>query len=759
MQCELKINDVSCHPYSTLERGLTASAITLATNIYRTVKMIIYLAFLLLSASTLAAQNWTLAHGPPGCDNPRLVNHPRDSRVALLLHEGGDVPLLTTDGGVKWKRLDSMAKFSYVFRETNLIFTYDDGIVIAFAVDTSIARSTDLGDTWTWTPSEPKRGSLIQLAHNPFEPASYIAFGLSAERETLITFDGGNTWDLVRFEDYPDGLSLSRMNFAPSEPGVVYSHYKNALAVSKDGGRSFELIPHQLLSMWSPDDLMVDPIDEQRIYMAYRNQFAVTRDGGISWRELKLPVNGPDVRVIQSKSDRRVFWASDTALHRSSDNGASWKKINGPWTHGTITVGELNGSVTVSVPFQGLFATNDVGDTWQRLDTNIRLRSVERIFMRDDTHWVAQCDTEILRTSDAGSTWETILRDGGIPGYNWLRINDLASIDNWDTLIVSAHPIGYVTHNGGTWQKIVRPIGFASALLSINWHRDNPRDILAVTPNRVARSRDGGLTWIFQPVPEGFEGSLIARGSASTTTWLKSTKETYKLGVSNDEGNTWSYVDAREAYPHGIIASRSCSDCFFHVSSNETSGGLSFTRTAGKDWTRIFKGTIYKGHIATDPTDADLVYIYTIEGSILRFNTNTANLDTLYSPSIGPPFRTPLSACIATTGTTFLVSTFRGLQRLSLSPTSVSIAPTSNPAKVFVSPTPATEYFDVQVNAPLANIIEITSLTGSVVRRIDIDEPSALTSAVRISTDGLVPGVYGVRVGNAFGVALIIRGN
>lgn len=721
--------------------------------------MIRYLAFLLLTTSTLLAQDWTFGVGPPGCDGPKVTNHPRDSRVALLLHSNYDAPFLTIDGGVQWKRLDSILNFEYLFREVHLIFTYDEGVVIAFAVDTSIARSTDLGETWTWTPSKPQNGKLRALENNPFEPNTFIVSGISSDVRDQITRDGGNTWERIRYDGYENGLTTSEIVYAPSEPGLVYSHYKNSLIVSKDGGRSFQFVPHPSLNLFSASSLIVDPINAQRVYLVERFQLAVTQDGGKSWSAYKLPVKNSNASVVKSTKDTGVIWASDTALYRSSDHGSHWTKINEPWSGRDLSVGELNGNVTVSIPSKGLFTTHDLGTSWQRVDTNIRARKVDRIFMRDDSHWIVQCDSEVLRTSDAGRTWVTILRDGGIPGYNWLSISGLATIDNWDTLFVSALPFGYVTHNGETWKTIKRPIGFSGPLHSINWHRDNPNDILANVSNGLARSRDGGLTWINQPVPEGFEGSELARGSASSTTFMKSIKENYSLGVSNDDGKTWASVYSPEVYSHGVLAHRNCNDCFYHINSGMGSGGISVTKTAGKDWTRIFAGIVSKGHVATDPVNADVIYIYTIEGTILRFNANTMLVDTLFAPSTGPLFRTPAAFAHASTSTTFLVSTFRGLQRLSLSPTSVSTAPVSTSKQLLLSPTPAVEYLNVRADDPLAKYIELTSLEGVVVRRIAIDQPSAVAEGIRIPTDDLVPGVYGVRVGNAFGFAVIVRSN
>ncbi len=709
--------------------------------------MIKYLVIFLLTTSSLVAQNWTFGYGTPGSYNPRVLSHPRNSSVALLFSSEDDVPFLTTDGGSTWKQLDSMLKFEYTFSFRNLTFTSDNGIGLAFVVDSSIARSTDLGETWIWTPSRPLRGELRSLAPDPFEPNSFLAFGGGPMR---FTSDGGITWEAVLFEGTQTTVRSYSAAYAPSDSGVVYIVQRH-LSVSTNGGRSFREVPHNPVGVFIPDVFGIDVHDAKRIHLMYRSSFYITHDGGQTWSSrIILPLNESETSLIQSTKDTKVFWASGRTLFRSQDYGENWTKMDIPWAKDYLKLGEIDGAVTVSIQDKGLFTTPDLGLSWYQCDTNIRARRVEEILMRDDSHWVVRCGTEILRTADAGKTWATVFDRDSFPSSTSRAIFDLASVDNWDTLIVSVNPSMYRTYDGKTWDKMSART--TNVCTSINWHKDNPNDILACSSKEIARSRDGGVTWSVQKLLPEFEGLPLVRGSSASRTFLKNTNAIYRLGITTDGGETWRSIDGPEYAMRALVAHRSNFESFFTIGLS----GISLTKTAGAEWIRLYRGEVFTGYITSDPINDDLLYVYELDGSILSLNANTLQTDTLFTPTKSATLKYAGITALATSGTSFLAATNRGLMAWGLSTTlsKGNELPVLEPLSI--APMPAIEFFTVKTNDPTVKFIELTSLQGIVVRRIPIDPSANIAEGVRISTNGIIPGVYCVLAGKTLGLVLIL---
>lgn len=191
-----------------------------------------------------------------------------------------------------------------------------------------------------------------------------------------------------------------------------------------------------------------------------------TTDGGASWTDVAANIPQPLEGICGlAKADENTIygvgvWSEPAYVIKSTDKGLTWTfKDMSAHAISLIDVHFFDadhGFVTGSVSEGGVILyTEDGGNTWtEKFRTDHLTDRVWKIQTPDNKHFFGSIesdfgDTRMLRSSDAGQTWEMLTVD---PIYSYIQVvGFIDSLRGW----TGGSGTLYETFNGGnTWQKV-----------------------------------------------------------------------------------------------------------------------------------------------------------------------------------------------------------------------------------------------------------------------------------------------------------------
>lgn len=280
-----------------------------------------------------------------------------------------DGPYRSSDAGESWSRLELPGKDRLVW--SILLHPGDPQTIYVGTQGTTIYRSRDGGQSWReLTPAEPNgmvRMSfpcrVIRLAADAAQPSRvYAALEVGG---VLRSGDGGDSWEgcnegLLEFTK--ETRLRSRIVSDTETEGMMDSH---ALATS--------------------------PARPGTVYLANRMGLFRSADGGVRWQEMGIGRFSPltytrDVKV--SQHDPRTMYAA-LSVAAVSDEGS-------------------------------LYQSHDLGETWQRFDHGVRMRSTLMIIAESpadpDRVYCATRKGQVFGTEDGGKSWQEYQLPDGVEG-------------------------------------------------------------------------------------------------------------------------------------------------------------------------------------------------------------------------------------------------------------------------------------------------------------------------------------------------------
>jgi len=431
-----------------------------------------------------------------------------------------------------------------------------------------------------WRMVGPSRGGRsAAVAGHAQQPLTYW-FG-ACGGGVWKTIDGGQRWSCV--SDGFFGGSIGSVAVAPSDPNVVYvgggektvrgnwSHGHGAWR-STDAGRSWTSIG--LADAQCIPRLRVHPRDEELVYAAVLGHLFGpsemrgvhrSRDGGRTWeRVLFVDENAGAVDLQLDPRNPRILWAS------------TWRVRRTPY------------SLESGGPGSGLWRSADGGDTWTEFTRKpglpqgtVGIIGVDVSAADPDRVWaiVEAEDGGVFRSDDGGGHWQRVNEERSLRQRAWYYTRIYADPERRDVVYVVNVQFWRSQDGGKTFQAIRTPHGD---------HHDlwiDPGD-----PQRMINANDGGAC-------VSFDG-----GANWSTLDNQPTAQFYRVAV--DHHFPWRIYGAQQdnstvrLLPFGGSFAR---------------GGENWEITAGGE----------SGHIAPDPTDAEIVYGGSYGGFLQRLNHRT----------------------------------------------------------------------------------------------------------------------------------------
>ncbi|MEE8290992.1 MAG: hypothetical protein V3R80_05890 [Candidatus Tectomicrobia bacterium] len=297
--------------------------------------------------------------------------------------------------------------------------------------------------------------------------------------------DAGASWTRHR-APFPLNSRMQAFAVHPTQPHTLYAGGDTGLFVSQDGGAHWEKRNTQedLPTIWS---LAIDPIEPTILFAGTRPAGVYrSQDSGRQWERCSVDIAStcsigtPFVTsVMVDADDHHTVWAGVEidGVFRSLDGGDTWTHVeNGlddPDIHAMALVGSQPKRVVASTA-RDMFTSVDQGETWESLSIKEKwpLPYARGIAVKTDNPGIlfSSCGEtttgetgHILRTTDFGTTWETL----NLPMQPNATIWGFATHPANGDRILAFSLFGEVYSSedaGDSWHKIEREFGEIRAI-------------------------------------------------------------------------------------------------------------------------------------------------------------------------------------------------------------------------------------------------------------------------------------------------------
>lgn len=377
--------------------------------------------------------------------------------------------------------------------------------------------------------------------------------------------------------------------------------------------------------------LVVDPNNPDRFYLGTLDaQLYTSADAGKNW-ELLYNFNKPKLFVDHIIVDPRDSKTLYVATHRHKEAGGFFKSIDGGrhWRESpelkneavhSLTQADSNPSVLIAGTFNGVFRSDNSGDSWSQLPTfnTPGLVHVESLAIDPRNTTTIYAGTWYLpyKSTDGGQSWRSI-KNGIIDDSDIFAID----IDPRDPnhIIASACSGIYETPNGGeSWSKVQGIPSQSRRTRAIVQHPSIAGLVFAGTTEGFWRSERGGKadSWMVTTSRQLEINSIAIHPSRPQTIYIGTNN--YGVMVSTDGGKNFQPTNGGYSgrFANAIVADRETPNRIYAATINTTTGGGFFfvSTDNGETWRpsmRSMPPRLITYTILQDVRDANLIYLGT----------------------------------------------------------------------------------------------------------------------------------------------------
>jgi photosystem II stability/assembly factor-like uncharacterized protein len=325
---------------------------------------------------------------------------------------------------------------------------------------------------------------------------------------------------------------------------------------SFDGGRNWSLLYNFNRPKLFLDAIIVDPRDSQTLYAgAHRHKepggFFKSTDGGRMWQEARELKNEALHSLTQSVANPNVIIAGTfNGIFRSDDSGESWSALPTQATPGLVHVNSLAVDPrTTNTIYAGTwylpYKSTDGGKSWKSIKNGIiddsDIFAID-IDPRDPNHVIASACSGIYETKNGGESWRKVQ---GIPSQS-RRTRAIMQHPSIPGIVFAGTTEGFWrSERGGAPDSWMVTTSRQLEINSIAVHPSRPLTVYIGTNNYgVMVSQDGGKN--FTPTNGGYSGrfanAIVSDWEAPNRIYAATINTTTGGGflfLSTDNGETW----------------------------------------------------------------------------------------------------------------------------------------------------------------------------------------------------------------------------
>jgi photosystem II stability/assembly factor-like uncharacterized protein len=437
-----------------------------------------------------------------------IVQHPVQRTVMFAGVKGSGL-FKSNDSGNTWTPLatnvsgDSISRVGLDICRSNPLIIYSAIVSSRSSGLLCLLRSTDGGTTWYRINNKSTPNFFgsqgwydIDIAVDPANPWHIIVGGVGIYAST----DSGSTWKSI------SGIHVDHhaIEFAPSNPSIVYVGCDGGMYRSTNGGTSFVSLNNNLpitqfyelgVSLQYPNKMVggtqdngskkrsnmssvwatatggdggyaiIDYSDTNYVYTEYQNgSHNRSTDGGRTFSSINTGLfgSGPWVTpvAIHPSDSKVLFTCTNKQLYKTTNRGTQWFPYHGNMDS-TSTINSI--AIQTSDPRVMLvgykngkvWRTTDAGASWLSISSGLPSRTLTDIQFDPTKPQTYYCcysgysSTGVYKTTDAGNSWFAI--SGNLPAIpkNALAINP---VDTSNLFVGTDFGVYSTTDGGKSWQ-------------------------------------------------------------------------------------------------------------------------------------------------------------------------------------------------------------------------------------------------------------------------------------------------------------------
>ncbi len=451
--------------------------------------------------STDGGTTWrTINNGLKNLYVGSLFMHPADPQVLLAgtgfgFYRTGNGAYMTTDGGEHWTQVLETADTPEDSTPVTSveISTTDPNIMWAGGI--GFWRSNDGGSSWTrywgemgfWGPSGIRLGNPIDFQADPRNPDRLFTNNYNGGN--VLSEDGGKTW--VESTMGYTGATVTSLTVDAQNAATVFASEKGGPYRTANAGELWSGVNRIRGTFPVPGaaKIAIDPADSTHVVMAENKDARVyeSHDAGNSW---DLIVDYRDeMWTMHGAGATEGMLAIAFAPSRPQRvyGGFGWYVCGQHWPEGMV-----------KQPIVSLLMSEDSGHTWtRRTGTALDRWSIEQIVVHPtnaDAAWAATAGGGVFRTTDGGTTWQSVSS-----GLGTLVETSLAMNPRDPNVLYAGSVRGGVfkTANGGaTWQAVNAGMNPNDNVISVVVDPVRPNVVYAGSEfSGVYVTEDAGTSW------------------------------------------------------------------------------------------------------------------------------------------------------------------------------------------------------------------------------------------------------------------------
>ncbi len=431
---------------------------------------------------------------------------------------GDDKVIHTDDGGLNWS-FQTVPYAGYMDLNTIFFINKDTGWTAGY--NRTIYRTVDAGETWIKQFSGS--GSSVLYDLHFFDALHGCACGGDMYNHPVLmaTDDGGLSWYA---RSVPADYDLGNVQLVSETEAWTFEIY-GELYKSTDGGFTWSLFT-TLDPGFNPGQMHFFNKQEALMIELYNASIRYTQHGWNTYQAMELYTYNA-FNLVTFTLERFGIASGNNNILITRDGGLNWERRNDRFVQ-VAFFEPFNGWIMQEYLNKNLLHSTDGGITWNEAESGHAGTLHQLNFVNDHLGFGLTDEPELLKTINAGATWEII----ELPFDSTWYYSHLQFMDE-NTGFICAWPNQvYKTLNGGqdweTYEINMTNIDGADFINELEgWVVD--------ASGNVARTDDGGENWTYTTLPSIFlmdvdfvnsqQGYIITKGGL--------------LYKTNDGGNLW----------------------------------------------------------------------------------------------------------------------------------------------------------------------------------------------------------------------------
>jgi photosystem II stability/assembly factor-like uncharacterized protein len=367
-----------------------------------------------------------------------------------------------------------------------------------------------------------------------FSDASHgcaVGGGMQSGQPIIMTTENaGETWIELFPENYGKFIGVHFIDssnvWACTDNGKLYK--------STDGGLSWEV--YLYWNILNPQQMYF--FDENKAIIASGFRQVITEDGWLTHDTVEFGLYDAISRFTYADPEHGLAVGSNNFL-LTYNGGYNWTRLNERF-YRIAFFNPLNGWIIQEHMNEKLMHSADGGITWIETETGQNGLLLEMSFPTDQVGYIISSESELLKTIDAGQSWEII----DLP-YVPINVTDFQFLDETTGFICHYPDRLFKTVDGGyTWEEF--QIDTLISLTACDFINSNEGWVIG-WDGICGKTIDGGLTWNFVDLGEDGlrEIKFIDEDNGIITSQ-------FRIFRSSDGGRNWQQLDLFLNQPQNI---------------------------------------------------------------------------------------------------------------------------------------------------------------------------------------------------------------